>query len=220
MDNSLLVSLSHQLAAYRSMDVIANNIANVSTPGFKRETAKFEEYITHVAPPEGQDRHASRLASSKMPASAATSARAISRTPERRSISPSMATAISFTVQTPTGMRYTRDGHFTLDASGQVVNSDGYPLQGDGGAITITPDDGNVQVGADGTISSTVRTGQIGKLQVVSFADEQARLLVKGRRSNLYFDAHRRPPRRRPAPPSARACWNPPTSSRCWRSAI
>jgi len=46
MDNSLLVSLSHQLAAYRSMDVIANNIANASTPGFKRENAKFEEFVT------------------------------------------------------------------------------------------------------------------------------------------------------------------------------
>ena len=54
MDNSLLVSLSQQLAAYRSMDVIANNLANVSTPGFKRESAKFEEFITHVAPSEGQ----------------------------------------------------------------------------------------------------------------------------------------------------------------------
>src|SRR3984957_18200610 len=54
MDNSLLVSLSHQLAAYRSMDVIANNLANVSTPGFKREAAKFEEYVTQVIPSEGQ----------------------------------------------------------------------------------------------------------------------------------------------------------------------
>ena len=54
MDNSLLVSLSQQLAAYRSMDVIANNLANVSTPGFKRESAKFEEYVTKVAPSEGQ----------------------------------------------------------------------------------------------------------------------------------------------------------------------
>src|SRR5690349_10096758 len=54
MDNSLLVSLSHQLAAYRSMDVIANNLANVSTPGFKREAAKFEEYVTQVTPMEGQ----------------------------------------------------------------------------------------------------------------------------------------------------------------------
>ena len=54
MDNSLLVSLSQQLAAYRSMDVIANNLANVSTPGFKREAAKFEEYVTQVRPSEGQ----------------------------------------------------------------------------------------------------------------------------------------------------------------------
>ena len=43
VDNSLLVSLSQQLAAYRAMDVIANNLANVSTPGFKREAAKFEQ---------------------------------------------------------------------------------------------------------------------------------------------------------------------------------
>src|SRR6185503_9133892 len=54
MDNMLLVGLSHQLAAYRSMDVIANNLANVSTPGFKREAAKFEEYVTQVQPSEGQ----------------------------------------------------------------------------------------------------------------------------------------------------------------------
>src|SRR5258706_13578599 len=54
MDNSLLVSLSHQLAAYRAMDVIANNIANVSTPGFKREAAKFEEFVTMMRPAEGR----------------------------------------------------------------------------------------------------------------------------------------------------------------------
>ena len=54
MDNSLLVSLSQQLAAYRAMDVIANNIANASTPGFKREAAKFEEYVTQTRPAEGQ----------------------------------------------------------------------------------------------------------------------------------------------------------------------
>src|SRR5262249_27881086 len=54
MDNSLLVSLSQQLAAYRAMDVIANNLANASTPGFKREAAKFEEYVSHVRPAEDQ----------------------------------------------------------------------------------------------------------------------------------------------------------------------
>jgi flagellar basal-body rod protein FlgF len=54
MENSLLVSLSQQLATYRAMDVIANNIANVSTPGFKRDSAKFEEYVAMMRPAEGQ----------------------------------------------------------------------------------------------------------------------------------------------------------------------
>jgi flagellar basal-body rod protein FlgF len=179
MDNSLLVSLSQQIAAYRSMDVIANNIANASTPGFKRETAKFEEYVTRVAPSEGQI----GLQSVSFVKDAG-----ISRDLSQGNIQNTGAPfdfAINgngyFVVQTPAGMRYTRDGHFTLDASGQVVNSDGYALQGDGGAITITPDDGNVQVGMDGTLSG--RTGQIGKLQVVDFAND--RTLVK-QGANLY----------------------------------
>ena len=54
MENSLLISLSHQLASYRSMDVIANNIANASTPAYKREAVQFQEYVQQVAPAEGQ----------------------------------------------------------------------------------------------------------------------------------------------------------------------
>ena len=54
MDNVSLLSLSYQLAAFRSMDVIANNIANASTPGYKRESAKFEEFIQQVKPSETQ----------------------------------------------------------------------------------------------------------------------------------------------------------------------
>src|ERR1700759_4848535 len=55
MDNSLLISLSHQIAAYRSMDVIANNLANVSTPAFQREEPTFSEYVANVRPAEGQN---------------------------------------------------------------------------------------------------------------------------------------------------------------------
>jgi flagellar basal-body rod protein FlgF len=183
MDNSLLVSLSHQLAAYRSMDVIANNIANASTPGFKRETAKFEEFVSMVAPSEGQ----TGLQSVSFVKDAG-----ISRDLTQGGILNTGAPfdfAINgngyFTVQTPQGMRYTRDGHFSLDANGNIVNSDGYALQGDGGAITITPNDGDIQVGADGTVSSVVNgiANQIGKLQVVNFANERA-LVKEG--SNLY----------------------------------
>src|ERR1700754_564269 len=54
MDNALLISLSHQIASYRSMDVIANNLANVSTPAFQREEPTFQEYVMNVPPAEGQ----------------------------------------------------------------------------------------------------------------------------------------------------------------------
>ena len=183
MDNSLLVSLSQQLAAYRSMDVIANNLANASTPGFKRESAKFEEYITQVAPSEGQ--------TGQQTVSFVKDA-GISRDSSQGAIQGTGAPldfAINgkgfFAVQTPAGIRYTRDGHFTLDANGQMVTGDGYAVQGDSGAITVTPDDQNVQVSGDGTISSIINgiSNQIGKLQVSQFADDGA---LNKQGGNLY----------------------------------
>jgi flagellar basal-body rod protein FlgF len=186
MDNSLLISLSQQLAAYRSIDVIANNLANASTPGFKREAAKFEEYIARVRPAEDQkgpqylsfvkgagvmrDLGQGELTSTGAPLDFAINGKGF------------------FAVQTPAGMRYTRDGHFTLDQNGQLVTSDGYPVQGDDGAITITPDDGQVSVGPDGTISSILNgaSNQIGKLQVVDFPNERA-MVKQG--ANLYGTA-------------------------------
>lgn len=183
MDNSLLVSLSHQLAAYRSMDVIANNIANANTPGFKRENAKFEEFVTHVRPSETQ----------KGPqALSFVKDAGIVRDLGQGELNTTGATldfAINgkgfFAVQTPAGMRYTRDGHFSLNQDGQLVTSDGYAVQGDGGNITITPDDGTVSVGADGTVSSILNgaANQIAKLQVVTFPNERA-MIKQG--SNLY----------------------------------
>ena len=183
MDNSLLVSLSQQLAAYRAMDVIANNIANASTPGFKRETAKFEEFVTHVRPSETQQ-GPQALSFVKD----AGVVRDLGQG-EMTSTGASFDFAINgkgfFAVQTPNGMRYTRDGHFSLNQDGQLVTSDGYAVQGDGGNITITPDDGNVSVGPDGTISSILNgaSNQIGKLQVMSFPNERA-MTKQG--ANLY----------------------------------
>ena len=183
MDNSLLVSLSQQLAAYRAMDVIANNLANASTPGFKREAAKFEEYVAHVRPAEDQkgpqtlsfvkdagvmrDLGQGELTATNSPYDFAINGKGF------------------FTVQTPQGMRYTRDGHFTLNQDGVLVTADGYAVQGDGGAITITPTDGQINVGPDGIISSILNgaSNQIGKLQVVDFANERA-LVKQG--ANLY----------------------------------
>lgn len=183
MDNSLLVSLSQQLAAYRAMDVIANNIANVSTPGFKREAAKFEEYIAEMRPAEGQK--GTQTVSFVKDAG-------VIRDSSQGNIEQTGATydvAINgkgyFAVQTPQGLRYTRDGHFSLDNNGNLVTSSGYQVQGDGGAITITPNDGEISIAPDGTVSSVVNGvgNQLAKLKVVEFADPNA-LTKQG--ANLY----------------------------------
>jgi flagellar basal-body rod protein FlgF len=183
MDNSLLVSLSQQLAAYRSMDVIANNIANASTPGFKRETAKFEEYVTHVRPSETQK--GPQALSFVKDAGVVRDLGQGEMTITGANLDFAINGKGFFAVQTPAGMRYTRDGHFSLNQDGQLVTSDGYAVQGDGGNITITPDDGTVSVGADGTISSILNgaANQIAKLQVVTFPNERA-MAKQG--TNLY----------------------------------
>ena len=179
MDNSLLVSLSQQLASYRAMDVIANNIANAATPGFKRETAKFEEYVMRLQPGEGQR----GLQSVSFVKDAGILRDTSQGTLEKTGAPFDIAIAGNgyFAVQTPAGMRYTRDGHFSLDAAGQIVTSDGHIVQGDGGAITITPDDGDIQIAPDGTVSG--KTGQLARLRVVEFANDRA-LMKEG--ANLY----------------------------------
>jgi len=169
MDNSLLVSLSQQLAAYRSMDVIANNLANVSTPGFKRESARFEELVAMVRPADGQR--------GMQPVSFVKDA-GISRDLGQGAITRTDApldVAINgngfFVVTTPAGERYTRDGHFSLDQEGRLVTSDGHAVMGDGGAITVNPADGEIHIARDGTISSD--QGQRGRLAIVSFENPQ-----------------------------------------------
>jgi flagellar basal-body rod protein FlgF len=179
MDNALLVSLSQQLAAYRSMDVIANNLANLSTPAFKRESVKFEEFVQQVQPSEGQngpqtvsfvkdtgvvrDLSEGHLETTGAPFDLAINGKGY------------------FAVQTSGGERYTRNGHLSLNSEGQLITDSGDAILGDGGAITITNEDGDIHIAADGTISG--KNGQIGKLRVVTFANERA---LKKEGASLY----------------------------------
>lgn len=170
MDNALLVSLSQQMAAYQSMDVIANNVANVSTPGYRREEQTFRQYIEQLPPTEG-DTGTQTLSFVQD----AGIVRDMSEGP-MRSTGATYDLALHgkgfFVVQTPNGERYTRNGHFSLDTAGQIVDDAGDPLQGDGGAITINTDDGDIHIGTDGTLSG--KNGQIAKLRVAGFANEAA----------------------------------------------
>jgi flagellar basal-body rod protein FlgF len=173
MDNALLVSLSSQLAAYRSMDVIANNLANASTPAFKRESVKFQEMIAQVTPSDTQTgpQDVSFVKDTGVTRDMTQGSMQITNAPYDVAINGKGYMVI----QTPQGDRYTRNGHFTLDPNGQLVTSDGAPVMGDGGAITVTSDDGDIHIAADGTVSG--KNGDIGKLRLVDFPNDRA--LVK-----------------------------------------
>jgi flagellar basal-body rod protein FlgF len=173
MDMTQLVFLSQQMADYQSMDAVANNLANVSTPGFKRETPQFQAYLEQFAPAEGQTGQQSVNFATQM-----GSFRDLSEGPFEMTSAP-FDVALNgqgyFTIQTANGPMYTRNGHFTLDASGRIVNDNGDPVQGTGGDISVSANDGDIHIASDGTVSG--QNGQIGQLNIVDFPNDRA--LVK-----------------------------------------
>jgi flagellar basal body rod protein FlgG len=106
-----------------------------------------------------------------------------------------------FTVATPGGPRYTRNGAFMINAQGQLVNSEGMVVQGENGPIVFQPSDRNIVISKDGRVTvnegGSVRTeGFRGKLRVVRFVRPQD--LLKEGGSN--FSA---PPGVQPQPATA-----------------
>jgi flagellar basal-body rod protein FlgF len=179
MDNTVLVGLSQQMAVAASMDTIANNLANMSTPGFKRDISLFEQYLEPITPSEGETGSNTLT----LPWNAGTARDIAPGHTEPTNAPYDLAINGSgyFVIQTANGPRYTRDGHFNLDAQGRLVTEDGDPLQGEGGDMTITSQDGDVVIGKDGSVAGL--KGQLGKIQVVQFADE-SQLVKEG--ANLY----------------------------------
>lgn len=172
MDNALLLSLSNQMVARRNMEVISNNIANMNTTGFKRESTVFEEHIVRV------DVEGGITGQRKEPLSFVRDTIGMRDMSDGTIVSTGnpLDVAISgdgfFAVATPEGERYTRNGSFGLDDTGRLVTSDGHPVLDDGGAeIAFAPDEGAITISRDGTISTG--QGVRGRLQLASFANPQ-----------------------------------------------
>jgi flagellar basal-body rod protein FlgF len=155
----------------RQMDLLANNLANLTTPGYRGESMLFVEHLKPTQPRE-QVAFVQDLAT----------VRDLRAGPMSHTGNP-LDLAIKgegyFAVETPEGERYTRAGGFTLDPDGQIVTVKGYPLLGKGGApITVPPDSGAVTVARDGTVSSD--QGELGRIRLVGFGNEQALAKLEG----------------------------------------
>jgi len=175
MDTSTYVSLSGLAARDQEMAVLANNLANMSTPGFKAERMMFSEYLAN-APGGSQISYVTQAGNNHD-----MSAGPLSHTGNALDIALNGEGWLAVT--TPTGTSYTRSGHFQLDPQGEVVSSNGYLLQGDGGAPIVVPADaGNVTISPDGTVS-TAQGATLGHIPVVTFANPQ---LMTAEANNLY----------------------------------
>jgi flagellar basal-body rod protein FlgF len=186
MENTLLIGLSRQTVLERQLDVVANNIANVNTAGFKSDQSLFEEYLrsgAHEDNFKGSDRRVSYVQDRG-------TYRDFTQGPTEQTKNP-LDVAISgggfLVVQTAGGERYTRDGGLQMNSQGQLVTASGNPVLGTAGPIVFQPTDHDINVSPDGTVTVVEGSGRAdslrGKLRVVSFADAQ-KLLKQG--SNLY----------------------------------
>jgi flagellar basal-body rod protein FlgF len=164
MDNTQYVGLSRQLILQRELDVIANNVANVDTAGFKLESLMIQTDQERL--PSGGD--APPVVNFVLDAGVA---RDFGQGALKQTGAP-LDIAIQgegfFRISTPNGERYTRDGRFSMDSQGRLVTSTGQPVQGDGGDITIDPTKGPVKIAADGTVSQGASI--LGRISLVDFA--------------------------------------------------
>ena len=186
MENALLVGLSRQMTLDRQFDVVANNIANINTNGYKADHMLFEEYLNSKAHEDNfklPDRRISYVQDRGTFRDFTEGALEQTNNPLDVAISGDAF----FTVQSGGGERYTRDGNLQLSSTGQLVTASGDPVLGTGGPIVFQPTDHDINVAPDGTVTVLEGTAKVdsirGKIKMVSF-DDPAKLTKLG--ANLY----------------------------------
>ncbi len=157
MENSVYVTIARQTALQRQMDVVANNIANSSTTGFKREGTLFAEVIERL-PESGQ-----KLSMSSDPATFTDmSEGSIAETGDPLNVAILGRGLIA--VDRDGETVYTRDGRFAVNPAGELALLTGERVLDAGGAPVQIPQNATrIAIAADGTLSADGRTiGQLG----------------------------------------------------------
>ena len=157
MSNAIYAALGRQHGLVQEMEVVANNLANSSTTGFKTDRAIFAEYISPTGPQKPSVSmgalagHAFELSQSSLKFTGGQFDLAIQGEGY-------------FVIQTPQGDRLTRAGHFQLSADGELVDPAGNPVLGTGGnPITVPETAAQVSISSDGSLSADGELfGQIG----------------------------------------------------------
>ena len=148
MDNAGYTTLTRQAGLQREMQTVANNLANLSTTGFRKEGVIFAE---HVKALDGKERSLSMATANVR----LTVQQQGTLTQTNGDFDFAIEGDGFFMIETPEGQLLSRAGSFTPNAEGELVTPDGYRLLDGGGApIFIPPDARSISVSADGTLSA------------------------------------------------------------------
>lgn len=192
MQDAMFSGLFGALTTEHRMNIIANNLANVNTQGYKRQTLAFKDTMASYAHdeireplmhlrsdplfPEAKNMARPRLAVSKIDYSQGS----LEFTGNALDLAISGENAF-FRLQTPNGEYLSRSGHFVLSSDGTIVSPNGYPLQGEGGNLQIPAGTRNIIITGDGQVAADEMV--IGRITLVN-VDNPQNLEKLG--SNLY----------------------------------
>lgn len=196
MIRGLYIAASAAISETKRIDVISNNIANVNTSGFKKDTMITESFpnilMKRIGATDYRDIAARAPITSKIgyigKMNNGVRVDEVFTNFEQGSISSSgnpLDLALQgngfFSVETPNGERYTRSGEFTLDSEGFMTTKEGYKVQGQNGPIQV--DGKNIVINEDGQVFSDGI--EIDALKLVDFNDYK---LLKKEGDALYID--------------------------------
>jgi len=169
MDTAMMIGLSRQMTLRRSLEITANNIANMSTTGFKAEHLMLEETRPKTSNGGSADHQTSYVTDWGV----GRDYRDGSMVRSGRPLDVALEGEGFFAVQGPEDILYTRDGRFTTDPTGRLTTSDGLAVLDENGAeIIIGPEDGPPAINSQGGVYAN--GAEIGRLGIYRFEDLSA----------------------------------------------
>lgn len=190
MEKALFTGMFAAMSVAKKLDVVSNNLANVSTTAFKRSNVTFEDTMQHMAydvvrPPVASLQDAELFPAAQTVARVRISQEYIDTAEGTLQVTNNpFDIAIEgrgyFQVQGPSGILYTRAGAFTKNNAGEIVTREGYHLLGKLGKITLPDTVKTIAIDADGNITADDRI-----IDTIALVDIPARDLIP-RGKNLY----------------------------------
>lgn len=176
MDNTNYVALSRQMALWKQMNIVSNNIANMNTAGYKQDEAVFTSYLQQTPTALG-------IGSSPIYFTQDYGDYADFSEGSFKETGNDLDVAIRgngfFCVETAAGERYTRKGQFTLNEDGAITTTDGDIVLSEGNApLFIAPGEKEIVISESGDVMT--ENGVIGRLKIANFADEGKLLKIAG----------------------------------------